>query len=337
MPWLITMLSVCVIISVSFGLTLTSPVYNNPFYSNYGNVDYDNMVRVARNLMPKPVPESWFLRPLEANINSNDANTYSDTPSIIRLPTSGDLTVLDPLPQTSYFEHGIRAALPLEYELMNQKFSSPEWNNDYLRTSYETDMTNAQAYQGLNRGSMNTDVDPYEVDLYPMVHTSLSAALNPMPPANDVAPVLETEILETMPSLTTRGGYDIDVLNPENSGMMMPNSRLKRNFLQDLTHEAMMQNLLPTMPVPFTRGAEISPVYYSGSPQSASLGEGAAMAIYPKSAVNTGAIPLLLRCSPNVVRGSLSNGYAEPSPQVAGVAYRENSKSPAKEYAPHKV
>lgn len=321
-------LSACVIIYVSFGFIHSAPLtYENPFYSNYDSVDYNELVRATRNLIPQLAPESVFLRPLEANSNSND-DASRDRNDFIRLPTSvpDDMVMLDPLPQSSYFENGIQAALPLEYGSIPQNVLSPIlWNGkNNLRTSYETDPDTYDEDQGL-AGSQ-------EADLYPFVHTSIPAALNPVPPVHTLPPVYATHIHETMPSLETRGDFDIDVLNPENSEMMPPNLRItrsRRNYLknwrEDLAHDAMLNNLLPTMPVPFVRGAERSPSYQASRPVEQRQGGGQVMAVFPTSKAIDCAIPILMRCSPNLTRGTLTGSYAEQSPQVlTGAAYRED-------------
>ena len=314
------MLSACVIICVSFGFVQTAPLtYDNPFISNYDSVDYNELFRATRNLFPSPTQESVFLRPLEIKSNSNDDDSvYREGNIFFKFPTisSDGSVVVDPLPQSSYFEHGIQSALPLEFG------SRPEnvpmlWDGKYnLRTSFETDTYEVD--QGM-AGSQ-------EADLYPFVHTSVPAAMNPVPAVHSLPPVYATHIHETMPSLESRADYDIDVLNPENSELMPPNLRItrsRRDFLEDLAHDAMLNNLLPTMPVPFVRGAERSTSYHASKPVVAQrTGQ---VAVFPNSKANNCAIPILLRCSPKVVRGTLTGSYAEQSPPVStGAAYKNN-------------
>ncbi|KAJ8725774.1 hypothetical protein PYW08_003957 [Mythimna loreyi] len=315
------MLSACVIICVSFGFIQTAPFTNeDPFLSNYDG-DYNELVRATRNLLPQAAPESVFLRPLEFKRNSyDDVSEYQDNNDFISLPTSvsDDLAVLDPLPRSSYFDHGIQAALPLEYDSIPQNVLSPIlYNGQYnLQTPYEADAVTYEVDKGL-AGSQ-------EADLYPYVHTSIPAALNPVPSVRVLPPVYATHIHETMPSLENRDNFDIDVLNPENSEMMTPNLRItrsERDFLEDLRHDAMMNNLLPTMPVPFVRSVEKSPSYPVLRPGAQRTGQ--VMAVFPRSKINNCAIPILMRCSPNMTRGRLTGSYAEQSPQVpSGAAYR---------------
>lgn len=274
-------------------------------------------------LAAPPTPEAVFLRPLEIKSTSNDDVTvYREGNDFIRLPTGSTdgLVVVDPLPQSSYFEHGIQAALPLEYGSIPQNEALPTlWDGNYnLRTTYETDPDTYNVDQGI-AGSQ-------EADLYPFVYTSVSAALNPVPSVHTLPPV--THIHESMPSLETRADYDIDVLNPENSELMPPNLRITRsrtNYMEELAHDAMMNNLLPTMHVPFVRGAERSPSYQQVSKPVVEQRTGQLIAVFPTSKANNCAIPILLRCSPNVVRGSLTGSYAEQSPPVSSeAAYRED-------------
>ncbi|KAJ8722569.1 hypothetical protein PYW07_003749 [Mythimna separata] len=333
------MLSACVIICVSFGFIHTAPLtYETPFFSNYDSDDYNELVRATRNLPSQP-PESVFLRPLQVNRNSyDDISAYQDSNDFISLPTSvsEDLVVVDPLPQSSYFEHGIQAALPLEYDSIPQNVMSPIiWNGKYnLQTPYETNPDVYEVGQGL-AGSQ-------EADLYPFVHTSISAALNPVPPVHALPPVYATHIHETMPSLENRDDFAIDVLNPENSEMMPPNLRVtrsRRDYMEDLAHDAMLNNLLPTMPVPFVRSAERSPSYPASvvarpvlkpvarpvlTPVAQRTGQ--VMAVFPKRKFTDCAIPILMRCSPNFTRGKMTGSYAEQSPQLPSAAYRDDVK-----------
>lgn len=321
------MLSACVLICVSFGFIQTAPLtYKNPFFSNYDSVDYNELVRATRNLIPQLSPEYLFLRPLEVNSHSKDeASIYREGNDFIRLPTSAsdDLTVFDPLPQTSYFDHGFKAALPLEYGVTNQNVpSAMVWDGKYnFRPFYDTD-PDTYEIDGQNAGSQ-------EDGLYPFVHTSLSAALNPVPKVHKLPPVYATHIHETMPSLETPADFDIDVLNPENSEEIPPNlrnTRSQRNFLKDLTNDAIMKNLLPTMPVPFARGAEKSPSYQVSRHLVPAQRKGQVMAVFPNSKTDKGcAIPILMRCSPNWVRGTMTGSYLEQSPPVtSGAAYRDD-------------
>lgn len=324
------MLSVCIVICVSFGSIQTASItYNDPFYPNYDSFDYNEIVRAPRNLTPKSgLSESLFLKSFGGNRNVEDANGYRENNDIIRLPTLpyGDVVLSDPLPRSSYFDHGIQETLPLDYGLITQNVPSQiVWNSKYLQTPYEIDQDTYEADQTLNAEAMNVESDPYEVDLYPFVHTSLSAALNPVPPVHSLPPVHATQVHETMPSLDTRGVYDIDVLNPENAELMSPNLRITRSrredYLDQLTHDGIMNNILPTMPIPFVRGAESSPSYQV--PQQSQT-TGSVRAMYPTRSSNRCALPILLGCSPNMFRGTMSSTYADRVPQEASKAYRED-------------
>ncbi|XP_063892156.1 uncharacterized protein LOC126054294, partial [Helicoverpa armigera] len=318
----VNMLRLC-IICVSFGFIQTAPfAYEDPFIPNYDSVDYNEMVnRPIRDLIMRRDPE-MLLRPLEVRSKSNE-RVYSESDEIIRLPPSSeDFSELDSLPKTTYFEHGIQAALPLEYFLNTQNVPSPiVWDNQYLpvmdSSNYDVNVLNTDL-------TGNVDAEPYEIDLYPLVHTSVSAALNSVPPVNSLPPAYVAQMDDNMSTLETRADYDIDVLNPENSELMPPNLRITRSrsdFLEDLAHDAMMNNLLPTMSVPFVRGAGRSSVAQPAQRM------GPVTATYP-GASNNCAVPILLRCSPNIIRGTLSNTYLEQSPPVmSGTVYREKDST----------
>uniref|UniRef100_A0A2A4K230 Uncharacterized protein n=1 Tax=Heliothis virescens TaxID=7102 RepID=A0A2A4K230_HELVI len=332
------MLRLC-IICVSFGLIRAAPfAYQDPFIPNYDTVDYDGMDRPARNLIMNGDPE-MLLRPLEVNSKSSEQRVYSESDEIIRLPPAPseisdfDELELDSLPRSTYFEHGIQAALPLEYVLNAQNVPSTMlWNNQYLPI---VDSSNYEV-NGLNTDlTDNVDAEPYEVDLYPLVHSSMSAALNSVPTLNSYPPpVYASQMDDNMSTLETRADYDIDVLNPENSELMPPNLRItrsRRDYLEDLAHDAMLNNLLPTMSVPFVRGAGRASV-----PQAARQ-MGPVTATYP-GVSNNCAVPILLRCSPNIVRGTLSGTYAEQSPPVmSGAVYREKNSNSHKTFTKAKM
>lgn len=69
------------------------------------------------------------------------------------------------------------------------------------------------------------------------------------------------------------------------------------DFLEQLNHDTIMNNILPTMPFPFLRTSN-----HGESPQ-----EDLVTAIFPGVANTASAIPILLSCSPKVHQGTLQN------------------------------
>ncbi|XP_026724616.1 uncharacterized protein LOC113491696 [Trichoplusia ni] len=311
-----TMLCACVVFCVSFGFIQTVPItYNEPYEVNedYLNSDYNAIVRAARNLMLNPASES--LLPLGDASHLEDTGIFQHN-DVIRLPTvptvpSGDFFVM---PQIPYIDD--RNVLP--YVLNADNLQS--WRNQYLQTPY-IDQPNYET------GSMNLESSPYEVDLYPVVHTSLSAALNPVPAIHTLPPVYSTHIHETIPSLEERGDYDLDVLNPENSELSVPNLRISRSrtgdYMDELRHEAIMSNILPTMPVPYVRGTEHYELPQREHFQRPLIG------VYPNGAANDCALPLLFNCSPGVVRGTMSDAYPDyVRSGLSETSYRQRRYNP---------
>ncbi|CAD0196900.1 unnamed protein product [Chrysodeixis includens] len=241
-------------------------------------------------------PGTDALLPLGDPSHLEDTRLYQNN-DVIRLPAvptvpSGDFVVV---PQVPYIDD--RNVLPYALNTDNLQL----WRTHYLQTPYID--------QNYEAGSMNVDFSPYEVDLYPVVHTSLSAALNPVPAVHTLPPVFSTHIHESVPTLEEQRDYDLDVLNPENSELSVPNLRISRSrthdYMDELRHEAIMSNILPTMPVPYVRGADPYQVPRRGHLPGPLLG------IYPSGASNDCGLPLLFNCSPDVVRGTMPDAYPD--------------------------
>lgn len=162
-----------------------------------------------------------------------------------------------------------------------------------------------------NVGTLGVDVGNYGGVLYPYAHRNLFAALNPTMPVSRLPPVFTTQIRETTP-------YFVPYLND------LPRTRFTRDdeyqdFLDQLNHDAIMENVLPTMTVPMARsyGSQVPPI---ASP---------AIALYPANVARCG-IPLLLSCSPNISRGVLG-AYKNQAPTVINKYRAEPPKDPKKE------
>lgn len=114
-----------------------------------------------------------------------------------------------------------------------------------------------------------------------------------------------------------------DELDMENVLYRTPNVRAVRSreeeFLKQLEHDAMIPNIIPTMPVPFVRTAA-SPEYQAIEDTPL------VMVIYP-GRVSDCALPFLFSCSPKIAYGSLAqtpySGYSSIPSAVPNPEYRE--------------
>lgn len=196
------------------------------------------------------------------------------------------------------------------------------------------------AYQGSPLGSlaqMGIGMGNYRGVIYPHVHPKLFAALNPRYPAvRSLPPVHATYIHGLIPeqSYVPKPNFDLDVYHPQNT-VLLPTlvrpSRMLRSteeeFLAELSHDAIMNNIIPTMQVPFSRYASApTPTQYSYG----ASGGSPAIAVFPDSASGGCAQPILFSCSPQITRGYMRPGLENVPLPAPAIAYRQQAEPTSK-------
>lgn len=212
------------------------------------------------------------------------------------------------------------------------------------------------AYQSDSSGnlkSMGVEVSNSGGVLYPHVHPKLFAMYNPGYNVNYLPPVHSTYIHGLVPEEDLqKANYELDMLNSYNAMFTPEQIRTARmvhsqneEILAELQHDAIMQNILPTMPVSSARHA-VAPVSPSLTYSYGSAPDGApAIAIFPYGAGGGCALPILLSCSPKITPGILqpkapiqsaianspvSSAYREPADNKSESADNKQS-SPGKD------
>ncbi|XP_049867555.1 uncharacterized protein LOC126367830 [Pectinophora gossypiella] len=206
----------------------------------------------------------------------------------------------------------------------------PEFTLRYQQPSI---LTSVPGYQGYpNVEAMGIGIGNYRGVLYPHVHPKLLAAYGSGYAVNSLPPVLSTYIHGLFPQEEyQRTGYDLDALNPQNTGtlptLVRPSRMLRatdEELMAQLQHDAIMNNILPTMAVPFARYA--APAYSS---HRAILAKPASptgiSAIFPNAAAGGCAQPILFSCTPRIIRGTLKP--VAPVENEAPAAYRKEADS----------
>ncbi|XP_026757821.2 uncharacterized protein LOC113517365 [Galleria mellonella] len=120
---------------------------------------------------------------------------------------------------------------------------------------------------------------------YLYAHPNLLASTNRFPPISNLPPVSSTHIHESLPVQDQQNG------NFLSRPVRLIRSNEEEDFLAELSHRAIMKNILPTMSV---RSPYVNQVPYY-LPQ---------VAVFPYTVTGC-SLPLLLSCSPNINYGTL--------------------------------
>lgn len=239
-------------------------------------------------------------------------NEQSSTFSMLRNPAESYVEELEAIPydSSSY-------ALPTIPSYRQPSIPSPQV---WTRSPYGYQV-NPSSLEAIGVGIGN-----YGGVLYPHVHPKLLAAMNQGYTISSLPPVRSTYIHSTYPGL--RQNYDIDVLNSQNAIVLPPNVRPVRmlpsseeEFLAELEHDAIMNNIIPTMQVR----------YASSSPYSneALVSAGPAIAVFPNAPLSSCAQPILLSCTPKITRGVLAQNAVPPeSIQLQAAAAQHAYRQP---------
>lgn len=148
---------------------------------------------------------------------------------------------------------------------------------------------------------------------YPHVHPKLFAMYNAGYNVNYLPPVHSTYIHGLVPEEDLqKANYELDALNSENAMFRPEQIRMARTIhsqdeeiLAELQHDAIMNNILPRIPVPSARYA-VAPASPSATYAYGSAPDGApAVAIFPYGSGGGCAQPILLSCSPKITPGIL--------------------------------
>lgn len=154
-----------------------------------------------------------------------------------------------------------------------------------------------------NTGTLGVGVGHHRGVLYPYVHPDLIAASNAFLPIGRLPPVYTTHIRNYTP-------FDLQT----SSSARSIRSREEDEFLEELSHDAVMPNILPTMEIPMGRSYVKPNVHALGG----------LTAVFPGHPGSCG-VPILLSCSPNISKGVLGKHL----PETPSNDYR-NVNSPKK-------
>ncbi|XP_037295644.1 uncharacterized protein LOC115445166 [Manduca sexta] len=141
-----------------------------------------------------------------------------------------------------------------------------------------------------------------DVDIYPYVHPLYSKL--PVSMMNSLPPVHLTHFSSVLPRQEANFRSHTDMSEEER--ILLPNDRVTRSseedFIEQLEHDAIMNNILPTMPFPFFRESQRS----YPAPISHHSGSNPFMALF-RSGITTdyNSIPLLLGCTPTITEGTM--------------------------------
>lgn len=172
------------------------------------------------------------------------------------------------------------------------------------------------AYQSDASGNLNSlgvQVSNSRGVLYPHVHPKLFAMYNAGYNVNYLPPVHSTYIHGLVPEEDLqKANYELDILNSQNAMVTPEQIRTARTItsqdeeiLAQLQHDAIMNNILPKMPVSSARLA-VAPTSPSSTYPYGSAPDGApAIAVFPYGAGGGCAQPILLSCSPKIIAGTL--------------------------------
>ncbi|XP_073943797.1 uncharacterized protein [Choristoneura fumiferana] len=152
-----------------------------------------------------------------------------------------------------------------------------QWNNQ--RPDYDQNMQNSgmtfEEYPFFNPSPISFNPS------YPSPVSNYNTRIHGLAPSEDSAQIFNSNIYQSQDML------------PLNLRLARRTSNYDE-FLAQLAHDAMINNILPTMP--YVRTSEGYQVPY-GSRQ--------AIALYPRAGIQSCAQPILLGCSPSIFQGSL--------------------------------
>lgn len=231
-------------------------------------------------------------------------------PCRLTLPTL-DLSAME-TPQDPYSEDAVQEYLPTD--VMPPRIPSVPYNPPFNNwTPYDLD------YLAHVPASYNSYNMPY---IYPIS----------MPSVRSLPPVISTYIHETIPEeVEIDDGFDVNGLS-DNDIYFPPYVRAVRSrdhdFLEQLQKDAIMPNLLPTMPFPYMRSAS-QPNY-----QTPLDGKTGPVAMFPYGSGSDCALPFLLSCTPKVNRGVLTQNVYGGSPTGSALATYRKGVVPSHVKAP---
>ncbi|XP_075992850.1 uncharacterized protein LOC142987799 [Anticarsia gemmatalis] len=269
------MFVVHIVICASIGLACAIPTnYKGPLSASNDNAAQKLVTSDNSNIV------NHVVMPLEEG-ETKVGRTYSSHDVIVLPPTSDD----------TFYEASQHAPYPVRGDGISFNYvpQSPVWSDQYLKPVQENNQASYED-QAPTKVLMDIDMDNYEYD-----DNSLSNSLLPL----EALPNIYSSYVHEIAPSKTHDEYDIDVLNPENTEIMLPNMRPSRSrvddYIEELAHDAMINNIIPTMS--FVRGAE-EPVHPALQ-----------TAVYPNGATNGCGLPVFLLCNPTVVPGTLARSY----------------------------
>lgn len=208
---------------------------------------------------------------------------------------------------TKALKDGLSASEGEEHESQSHLVTAEENNHASTSTipAYQIDTSKFFKANGIG-------VSNFRGTLYPHVHPKVFAMYNAGYNINYLPPVQSTYIHGLVPQEDLqRGNYELDVLNSQNAMLTPEQVRMARmvhsqdeEILDELQHDAIMHNILPSRPVPWPRyaaPASLPAAYSYGS----GTGGAPAIAVFPYGAGGGCAQPILLSCSPKITHGTL--------------------------------
>lgn len=286
----------CVVLFVitSVGFVLSFPgKHQYPAIENvYGSTDSEEVNEdVTRNRIFK---KSISAYPNYAENDVNPEGTLQE-PCRVTLPTL-DLTAIeipqDPSSDVEGLEYLPEEVKPPNIPRIPYNIPFNSW------TPYDLDYL-TQAYNSYNMPYYNMQLP------------------NPVPSVRSLPPVISTHILETIPEVPQiDDGNNMNDLS-ESDVYFPPFVRAVRSddFQDQLEKDAVIPNILPTMPFPYMRSA--------GLAKYQSPGESGTVALFPSGSGSDCAIPFLVSCSPKIYPGTFTqNVYGGNTIQSALANYR---------------
>lgn len=305
---------VILIVFTSMGIVLSIPGkhhYPASFENVYSTEIVSDEVTEEHKIFKKSIAS---LPPDFVNsVDQDETPQESQEPCRLTLPTLEDLSAVE-IPQDPYSDDAVQDYLPME--VIPPRIPSFPYNIPFTKwTPYDINYLTQESAQDL--------IAPYNSYNIPYIYS------NPVPSVRSLPPVISTHIHETFPEIPEDNEYDVDSFS-DDEVYFPPYVRVVRSrdedVLDQLAKDAVMPNILPTMPFPYMRTASV-PHYqsqYNPSYQKPHQGE-QMVALFPAGEGSDCALPFLVSCNLNISPGTLAqNAYGGYPVQSAPATYRKD-------------